>query len=202
MIKDKIGFLSRVDKVDSVKLNLGCGNKREDGFVNVDVIDSQGVDMVVDLEKGLFFIPDNIVDYIKCDSFLEHIDNFDLLISDIFRVLKPGCFLDVFVPHFSNPYYYSDYTHKRLFGYYSFYYFSKDQSKIIRKVPCFYNDIDFKIVSQKFLFNSPFLIPRIIKKFFGLLINSSISFQEFYEAHLTNLCSCYGVEIKMLSKKS
>ena len=42
---------------------------------------------------------------------------------EITRVLKKNGKANIFVPHFSNPYYYSDYTHKRFLGLYTFYYF-------------------------------------------------------------------------------
>lgn len=192
--KDKINLKDKIEKGERIVLDLGGGTKKKDGAINIDSINLSEVDIVTNLEEGLQFIPDNCVDEIRSTSFFEHINNFELLMIEIQRVLKKGTSLRVFVPHFSNPYYYSDYTHKRFFGYYTFYYFAKNQDEIKRKVPTFYNNCAFEIVSIKFTFSSPFIPVRILKNVFEKIINSSTLTQEFYEAHLTSFCSCYGLE--------
>ena len=120
---------------DAVIIELGCGHKKKEGRIGIDAVDLPMVDIVTDLEKGLGFLPDDSVDQIHSRSLLEHIENFENLVGEIVRILKKDGTAHIFVPHFSNPYYYSDYTHKRFFGLYSFYYFAdhKDQPK--RKVP-------------------------------------------------------------------
>jgi len=104
-------------------IELGCGKKKRQGRITVDKADLPNVDIVADMENGLPFLPDDSVDEIHCRSVLEHIQNFEDLIREIVRVLKKSDKAHVFVPHFSNPFYYSDYTHKRFFGLYTFYYF-------------------------------------------------------------------------------
>ncbi|MCA9978922.1 MAG: class I SAM-dependent methyltransferase, partial [Anaerolineales bacterium] len=123
-----------------VVLELGCGPRQKDDRIGIDRLNLPGVDIVADLEAGLPFLPDNSVDAIHSKSFLEHVDNLELLMREIARVLKPGGKKHLFVPHFSNPYYYSDYTHQRFFGLYSFQYFSISQTRFHRRVPNFYHD--------------------------------------------------------------
>ena len=106
-----------------VILELGCGRDKRPGAIGVDRMNLPGVDIVADLEDGLDFIPDSSVDEIYARSFLEHVQNFEKLMSEIVRVLKKSGKVFAYVPHFSSPYYYSDPTHKRFFGLYSFYYF-------------------------------------------------------------------------------
>lgn len=141
------------------------------------------------------------MDEIHSISFFEHIDNFEFLMVEIYRVLKVEGIMSLFVPHFSNPYHYSDYTHKRFFGFYTFYYFSKKQNKLTRKVPTFYNNCNFEVVSQTLCFTSPFATIKRFKKILGKFINANILFQEVYEGHLSNLFSCYGMEIKLKAIK-
>jgi hypothetical protein len=114
---------------------------------------------------------------------------------EITRVLKKDGKANIFVPHFSNPYYYSDYTHKRFFGLYSFYYFVEPESQLKRKVPVFYTSTRIKILSLKLVFRSPFFISKHIKKVFGQLINSHRALMEFYEQHLCYILPCDGIEI-------
>ncbi len=176
-------------------IELGCGQKRKQGRITVDKVDLPNVDIVADMENGLPFLPDGSVDEIHCRSVLEHIQNFEALMREIVRVLKKSGKAHVFVPHFSNPFYYSDYTHRRFFGLYTFYYFVDIERQLKRKVPNFYTDIRINIVSQRLVFQSPFRLSRQIKKAFGFIINCSRSFMEFYEQHLCYIFPCYGIEI-------
>jgi hypothetical protein len=45
------------------------------------------------------------------------------LIEELGRVMAPGAALTIIVPHFSNPFYYSDPTHRTPFGLYTMAYF-------------------------------------------------------------------------------
>lgn len=176
-------------------IELGCGQKTKEGKITIDKLDLPNVDIVADIENGLPFLPDDSVDEIHCRSVLEHIDSFEYLMREIVRVLKKSGRAYVFVPHFSNPYYYSDYTHKRFFGLYSFYYFVDTERQLKRKVPNFYTDIRIKIISQRLVFRSPFRLSRQIKKPFGFIINCHSSLMEFYEQHLSYIFPCDGIEL-------
>ena len=137
-------------------VELGCGTAKLPGRIGVDLLDLPGVDIVADLNDGLPFFPDGSVDEIHCRSLLEHLDNFELLIRDIVRVLKPSGRCFTFVPHFSNPYYYSDPTHRRFFGLYTFYHFVDQAKQPRRKVPTFYWDTRIDVLKIRLKFTSPF----------------------------------------------
>ena len=129
----KIDLEQIINSQNPVVIELGCGKKKREGRITVDQIDLPNVDIVADIENGLPFLPDNSVDEIHCRSVLEHIENFENLMREITRVLKKNGKANIFVPHFSNPYYYSDYTHKRFFGLYTFYYFVEAKNQRKRK---------------------------------------------------------------------
>ncbi|UCE99069.1 MAG: methyltransferase domain-containing protein [Planctomycetota bacterium] len=191
----KIDLNNVINKPEPVVVELGCGKKKKQGSIGIDKIDLPNVDIVANMENGLPFLPDNSVDQIHCRSVLEHVENFENLIREIVRVLKNDGTAHIFVPHFSNSYYYSDYTHKRLFGLYTFYYLVDQNHQLKRKVPNFYTDIKINIKSQRLVFTSPFWCSRHIKKLIGFLFNCHRCLQEFYEAHLCWLFPCYGIEI-------
>jgi len=199
--KDKINLKEKIKRGERIILELGCGKRKREGRVNIDILDLPEVDIVTDLEQGLQFVPDNCIDEINSKSFFEHVANFGFLMKEMHRVLKPNGEINIFVPHFSNPYYYSDYTHKRFFGLYTFYYFSKNQNKIKRKVPNFYVNCDFEVISQELYFISVFPMIRTLKKYIGKIINMNTLFQEIYEGHLTNIFSCYGIDVKLRAIK-
>jgi SAM-dependent methyltransferase len=191
----------RIDLQQELKSNqpviveLGSGRSKKKGRINVDKVDLPQVDVVADLEQGLPFLPDKSVDAIHCRSVLEHVENFDVLMTEMVRVLKDGGTAHIFVPHFSNPYGYSDYTHKRFFGLYTFYYFVRPEHQRSRKVPDFYTDVRIKIISQRLVFRSSFRILKPIKKLIGRFFNLHSLLQQYYEENLCYLFPCHGIEV-------
>jgi SAM-dependent methyltransferase len=99
-----------------LRFDLGCGNHKRDGFVGVDRVRLDGVDVVWDVRQGL---PsnDDTVDYIVADNLLEHIGpEFIDVMNDLHRVLKPGGRLTAIVPGVHAPAAaYADPTHVRYF---------------------------------------------------------------------------------------
>ena len=191
----RVDLDKRINDPEPLIIDLGCGRKKKMGSLGIDILDLPNVDIVADLEKGLGFIPDNSVDKIHCRSVLEHIDNFEFFMREIIRVLKIDGSAHIFVPHFSNPNYYSDFTHKRFFGLYTFYYFVHESQQLKRKVPHFYTDIRIKILSQRLKFRSTFSLLNPIRKIFGWFINLHSVVQEYYEENLCFMFPCKGIEI-------
>lgn len=179
----------------NVAIDLGCGPSKKYGMVGIDILPLPGVDIVANLEEGLPEIPDHSVDEIHSAHFLEHVMNFELLMSEIHRILKPGGIAKITVPHFSNPYYYSDYTHKRFFGLYSFDYFSSKPTGYKRTIPVYNDKFSFSVISRKLVFKSPtFFIRNLVKKhLWTRLFNSTKYLQALYEDAFTGYIPCYEV---------
>jgi predicted SAM-dependent methyltransferase len=175
-------------------VDLGCGNSKVKGRIGIDKIDLPTVDIVADVEEGLPFFPDSSVDEIHSRSFFEHVSNLEGLIREIVRILKPSGTCHVFVPHFSNPYFYSDYTHSKFIGLYTFYYFSDEKYQLKRKVPNFYSDVRIRILQQTLTFGNPSR-QTLFKKILQHLFNRSSDMQEFYEENLCYIFPCYGLEL-------
>lgn len=178
-----------------VVVDLGCGLKKKPGSIGIDKADLPNVDIVADIENGLAFLPDKSVDEIYCRSLLAHIVNFEYLMSEIVRVLKNNGSAHVFVPHFSNPYYYSDYTHVRFFGLYTFYYFVDTEHQLRRKVPNFYTKIRIRIISKRLILRSAFKLLNPLKKLLCWFLNLNTVFQAYYEENLCFIFPCHGIEI-------
>jgi len=131
------------------KLNLGCGKDIREGYINLDKVKLNGVDVVHDLNKFPYPFKPNYFDEVYCDNLLEHLDNLEEVMREIYRILKVGGRLIVIVPYFSQVGAFSDPTHKRFFTYYTMDYFCG-----LRERSDFYYDFGFKIVKKeiKFLF--------------------------------------------------
>lgn len=188
---------------DKVIVELGCGINKKEGAIGIDHLPLEGVDYVANLENGLPFLPDNCVDEIYTRHVLEHVGNFQQLMKEIHRVLKPGGKKVIIVPHFSNPHFYSDFTHKSFFGLYSFDYFSRPAHQLRRKVPSFYLDYYYKVTHRKLVFKSPdFFLRHMFKKYFlQNFFNINSWFQEWYEESFCYIFPCQEIEFILEPEK-
>lgn len=100
-----------------LKLNLGCGNRKMPGFVNVDCVDVCQPDLVVNLEAAPWPWQDDSVDEIKLIHVLEHLgqqtDCFLAIVKEMWRVCCDGASIQIVVPHPRSDHYLGDPTHVR-----------------------------------------------------------------------------------------
>lgn len=109
-----------------MKINLGSGFKRIEGFVNVDDDPLVEPDYIVNVEKDKLPFDDNSVEEIRAHHILEHIgDGFIPLMKELHRICKHGALLDIVVPHHFHDNFYGDPTHKRPITVSGMYLFSK-----------------------------------------------------------------------------
>ena len=184
-----------------IKVELGCGaNKKIKDDISVDIVDLDGVDIVANINDGLPF-DDNSIDEIYSYHFLEHVDSLENTLKEIHRVLKPHGKNIGTVPHFANPYFYSDPTHNTFFGLYSFSYFDKNQKIFKRKVPTFYTGSFFEVSSLKLGFTSPFVGRYAFKKVIGFMVNLFSYTKEFHEENLCYIIPPYEIIFELTKKQ-
>ena len=73
--------------LNKLKLNLGCGNKKKDGFKGVDKYPCEAVDILSDITKPLPF-DDNSVDEVLMDNVIEHIVDLPALFKAVNQDLQ------------------------------------------------------------------------------------------------------------------
>lgn len=100
-----------------MKINLGCGDKKIEGYINVDKYDVFTPDVTHDLETFPWPFEDNSVDEIRAVHVLEHLGQnaheFMKILGELHRICKPHAMIFIIVPH---PYHYTflgDPTHVR-----------------------------------------------------------------------------------------
>lgn len=188
---DKTDVLSRVKAGSKLQIELGCGaTKRNPSFVGVDMLDCPGVDLVGEVGEVLAALPDACVCELHAYHFLEHVEDLYGLMESLGRVMARDALLVVEVPHFSNPYYYSDPTHRTFFGLYTFCYLA-GSDLFWRKVPQYGHEPKFKLIEAQLGFDSPFPMRGVIKRLSGKAINLCRWTQEFYEENLCHAWPCY-----------
>ncbi|HEX3313309.1 MAG TPA: methyltransferase domain-containing protein [Gemmataceae bacterium] len=176
--------LHHLESGGKLRLNLGCGMRRLPGYWNVDRVALEGIDVLADLEEPLSQLPDDSVEAIYCRHTLEHVTRLLELLAEIHRVTIPDGKIEAIVPHFSNPYGYSDPTHVRFFGLYSFFYLAADVDQPRRKVPNFYLPQRFRVESVRINLLRTSIADKIVRAVLQPLVNRSVEWQDWYERRL------------------
>lgn len=109
------------------KLNLGCGTDIREGYINLDISNLPGVDVVHNIESLPLPFGDDTFDEIICQDVLEHVEYIPVL-EEIYRIMKTNGALKIRVPHFSSKNNYIDPTHKKMFSWETFLFFVDDPS--------------------------------------------------------------------------
>lgn len=111
-----------------MKLNVGSGRHRLDGYVNVDRAALPGVDLVAELDdpdKVTLPYPDDHVDGFLLSHVIEHIRYPLPLMQELWRVATPGAVAEVRCPYGSSDDAWEDPTHVRPMFLNSFGYFGQ-----------------------------------------------------------------------------
>lgn len=95
-------LLSLVKSEQKIRLDLGCGASKREGFIGLDL--HPEADIQWNITQGLPFA-DNTVLEIRSDHFFEHLELPEVvkIFQECYRVLIPDGILDFTVPHF-DPY--------------------------------------------------------------------------------------------------
>ncbi|WOE75040.1 class I SAM-dependent methyltransferase [Alterisphingorhabdus coralli] len=100
-----------------LKLNLGCGYNKLQGFVNVDSAKDCNPDQLVDLESFPWPWDDDSVDEIRMSHVLEHLGQapevYLKIMCEIYRICVADAVIHITVPHHRHDNFHSDPTHVR-----------------------------------------------------------------------------------------
>ena len=128
------------------RLNLGCGRRGRDDCLNVDVIPAVEPDLVWDLDRVPLPLPASWFERIWVNDVVEHLEDVVSFMTEVHRLLVPGGTIEITTPHFSSSNAFTDPTHRRQLGYFSFDYFT-DASQL-----SFYSATRFEITRRTLVF--------------------------------------------------
>lgn len=159
------------DMKQLVKVELGCGPNKHNGYIGVDRYDLPGVDIVADMNKRLPF-DDNSVDVILAIHSLEHLEDLHHIMSEIYRICKHKAIVNIIAPYENQSSNIANLYHKIPFNEHTFRFFTIDKiipppfdkMKIYYEIPSLGNlwglsesdyssqIMDFRVLNQELIF--------------------------------------------------
>ncbi len=99
---------------DGLRLDLGCGTRKKEGFLGVDAHAFDGVDVVLDLRDAVWPWQDGSVHEVHARHFLEHLTGRQRIgfFNELYRVMAVGATALIITPHWSHECAYGDPTHE------------------------------------------------------------------------------------------
>lgn len=124
---------------NKVKVDLGCGNNKQKGFIGVDITkEGTQADIAHDLLHDFPWpFEDSSVDEAFASHFIEHVPHgdgyhdplFDFM-NEIWRIIKPGGIVRFIAPYYTSVRAFQDPTHLRFISEPMFQYFNEDWRKL------------------------------------------------------------------------
>ena len=102
------------------KMNFGCGDKREPGFYNVDILDNKGIHKTFDFDVFPYPLEENKFGYILVNQVMEHLMHPDRVLEELYKCCKNNAIIEIIVPFVNSKSAYCNLQHKSFFNEKSF----------------------------------------------------------------------------------
>lgn len=122
-------------------LDVGCGRNKHPGAIGLDSNSRTDADVIHDLGDLPYPFPDDEFDEVIGNHVIEHVPDVMAFVSELYRITRPGGRIRILTPHYSNPDWPNDPTHRNHLNSYSFNYFIEDPGH--RNFP-FYTDVQLR----------------------------------------------------------
>jgi len=122
-------------------LDVGCGWNKSPGAIGIDANPKTHADVIHDLGSTPYPFPDDDFDEIVCRHVAEHVPDVMSFVAELHRITKAGGRILITTPHYTNPDWATDPTHRNHFNSYSFNCFVDE-----RQLFPFYTDVKLKPV--------------------------------------------------------
>lgn len=148
--------------------NLGCGNNKIEGYINVDKESTYNPDKIMDLEVFPWDIKSNSADKVVLTHVLEHLgtnpEDFLNVMKELYRITRPFGEIEITVPHPLSYNFIVDPTHVTRVTPDTLNMFSKDfcdlviKNKMSNTTFAYVCNVDFEIVGVNYVLN-----PRVVE---------------------------------------
>ena len=120
-------------------LDVGCGQNKFTGAIGLDSNPRSHADVIHDLGSFPYPFENDQFDEIICRHVVEHVPDVIGFVTELHRITKHGGLLRIVTPHYSNPDWATDPTHRNHFNSYSFNCFVPERTPFP-----FYTDIELR----------------------------------------------------------
>lgn len=120
-------------------LDVGCGVNKYEGAIGLDNNPKTAADVIHDLGDLPYPFKDSEFDMVVSNHVVEHVPDVMAFITELYRITKPGGRIRLLTPHYTNPDWANDPTHRNHINSYTFNTFMPD-----RQVFDFYTEVRLK----------------------------------------------------------
>jgi len=122
-------------------LDVGCGTNKHEGAIGLDNNSRTDADVIHDLGSIPYPFPDDEFDLIVSNHVIEHVPDVMAFVTELYRIARDGGHIKLLTPHYTNPDWANDPTHRNHINSYTFNTFIEG-----REVFDFYTDVRLKPV--------------------------------------------------------
>lgn len=185
----------------NLKLNMGCGLNKKNGYVNVDKFVECQPDIQMDLDVLPWEFEDNSVDEVLFNHSLEHIgansDTFLGIMKELYRIARSGAILQINVPHPRHDNFIGDPTHVRVISPQVLSLFSKKNNNLWKQQGgansplALYLDVDFETIRVEQVITASYM---------NKLNSGELSYDELNQkiTNLNNVVEEYKITLKVI----
>lgn len=163
-------------------LDLGCGNRKKEGMIGIDINPNTDADIIHDLNIFPYPFEESTFDEIYADNVIEHLDNPIKVMEELHRISKSGASIIIKVPYFRSRYAFIDPTHRHFFTVESFTYFDPEHSH-----HTLFNYSEFMFETKKIIFDENLYPKNLRHPIHSILKYFCDKYPVFYEHHLSHL---------------
>ncbi|MEK7493608.1 MAG: hypothetical protein AAB630_00465 [Patescibacteria group bacterium] len=138
-----------------MKLDLGCGQNKQQGFKGVDIAPGPGVDYVIDLERYPWKeFEDGSIEEIYASHYVEHVSDLIKFMNEVWRIAEDGAKVTFVAPYYTSIRAWQDPTHKQAISEATWLYYNKAWREA-NKLAHYPITCNFDIIQMVAFFNSP-----------------------------------------------
>lgn len=162
-------------------LDVGCGTNKYEGAIGLDYNPNTAADVIHDLGEVPYPFADNEFDLVVSNHVVEHVPDVMAFVTELHRITKPGGKIRFVTPHYTNPDWNADPTHRNHINSYTFNTFTKEKRNFE-----FYTNANLKV-------NKRYVTLLNLWKYLGIqiLVNADHKFpglrflRKFWEHYLS-----------------
>jgi len=181
-----------------MKLNLGAGYNKIEGFVSLDHDKNNNPDYCLNIETDRFPFDDSTIETVVAHHILEHLgEGYFHCLKELYRVCKHGAIIDIRVPHPRHDAFLADPTHRRPITPLGLQLFSKKFNEHCKKTNAAssqlgtYFNVDFDLLEWHYIPEENY------KRFFA---DKSTEFIEEYINERNNIISEYHIKLAVIKE--